>query len=90
MASVNLILEKDLKKMSRDSFFKKATVYKENGIFWFYVMDSLSQKYSILKFGYAESRSFKNVNSVYQKLLELDVFEYSFYDKDKRKELANG
>lgn len=90
MASVDLILERKLKEMSRNSFFKKATVYKENNVFWFYVMDSLNQKYSILKFGYAESRSFKNVNSVYQKLLELGVFEYSFYDKDKRRELANG
>lgn len=90
MANINLILEKDLKKMSRDSFFKKATVYKENDVFWFYVIDSLNQKYSILKFGFVESRSFKNVNSVYQKILELGVFEYSFYDKDKRRELANG
>ncbi|MGB0835566.1 MAG: hypothetical protein ACPGR2_13725 [Psychrobium sp.] len=82
-----LILEKDLKKMSKNNFFKKGIVYKEDNVFKFYVLDSLSEKYAILKFGTVESRSFRNLTSAYKKLLELSVFEFVFFDQDKRRGL---
>ncbi|GEK08314.1 hypothetical protein [Pseudoalteromonas peptidolytica] len=85
-----LILEKDLKKMSVGHFFKKGIVYKENEVFKFCVLDSQSEKYSILKFGTVESRSFKNVASVYSKLLDLNVYEFVFFDQDRRRGLING
>lgn len=84
-----LFLEKDLKKMSRDSFFKKGCIYKTEGLFKFVVLDSMSNQYSILKTGTTESRTFTNIQSVYNKVLKFGVYEFSFVDNDRRKELSN-
>jgi hypothetical protein len=86
---IKLFGEKDLKLMSVNSFFKRATVYKQNGVFKFVVLDLSGNKYSILKFGTVKARTFVNVHSIYKKLLELDVYEFSFIDKDRKKELSN-
>ncbi|KTF12217.1 hypothetical protein [Pseudoalteromonas sp. H105] len=84
-----LFLEKDLKKMSRDSFFKKGCIYKTNGIFKFVVIDSMGNQYSILKTGTVQSRTFTNIRSIYNKILKFGVYEFSFIDNDRRKELSN-
>jgi hypothetical protein len=86
---IKLFVEKDLKLMSINSFFKKAIVYKQNDVFKFVVLDLSCNKYSILKFGTVKARTFVNIHSIYKKLLELSVYEFDFIDKDKKKELYN-
>jgi hypothetical protein len=84
-----LFLEKDLKKMSRDLFFRKGFIYKTNGLFKFVVLDSMNNQYSILKTGTTKSRTFTNIRSIYNKILKFGVYEFSFIDNDRRKELSN-
>lgn len=86
---IKLFGEKDIKTMSENSFFKKAIVYKQGGIFKFVVFDLANNKYSILKFGTTKARTFVNIHTIYKKLVDFGVYEFDFIDKDRQRELSN-
>ena len=84
---VLLFQEKDLKRMNRDSFFKSCSIYKEDNKFKILFFDSLESAYSILKTCGEDEKTYTSLHSAYNKILQIGLKEFVFWDKDYRKAL---